>query len=87
MAFQLTDEQLMIQSMVREFARDVVAPDAARRDREKIFPRDILQQMGELGLMGMMIPPEYGGSGADTVSYVLGLAEIAGLVLRVYEVT
>ena len=78
MAFQLTDEQLMIQSMVREFARDVVAPEAARRDREKIFPLDILKQMGELGLMGMMIPSEYGGSGADTVSYVLALSEIAG---------
>jgi alkylation response protein AidB-like acyl-CoA dehydrogenase len=78
MAFQLTDEQLMIQSMVREFARDVVAADASRRDREKIFPKQILSQMGELGLMGMMIPPEFGGSGADTVSYVLALAEIAG---------
>jgi alkylation response protein AidB-like acyl-CoA dehydrogenase len=78
MSFQLTDEQLMIRSMVHEFARDVVAPEAGRRDREKIFPEDILKQMGELGLMGMMIPPEYGGSGADTVSYVLALAEIAG---------
>lgn len=78
MAFQLTDEQLMIRSMVHEFARDVVAPEAGRRDREKIFPGDILKQMAELGLMGMMIPPEYGGSGADTVSYVLALAEIAG---------
>jgi alkylation response protein AidB-like acyl-CoA dehydrogenase len=78
MTFQLTDEQRMIRSMVREFARDVVTPEAARRDREKIFPRDILKQMGELGMMGMMIPPEFGGSGADTVSYVLALAEIAG---------
>lgn len=78
MAFQLTDEQLMIRSMVHEFARDVVAPEAGRRDREKIFPGDIIKQMGELGLMGMMIPPEYGGSGADTVSYILALAEIAG---------
>jgi butyryl-CoA dehydrogenase len=77
MTIQLTDEQLMIQTMVREFAREVVAPDAARRDHDKIFPGDILKQMAELGLMGMMIPPEYGGSGADTVSYVLALAEIA----------
>jgi butyryl-CoA dehydrogenase len=78
MAFQLSNEQLMIQSMVREFARDVVAVEAAHRDREKLFPAEILKQMGELGLMGMMVPPEYGGSGADTVSYVLALAEIAG---------
>jgi butyryl-CoA dehydrogenase len=77
MTIRLTDEQLMIQTMVREFARDVVAPEAARRDREKRFPREILKQMGELGLMGMMVPPEFGGSGADTISYVLALAEIA----------
>lgn len=77
MTIQLTNEQLMIQTMIREFARDVVAPDAAERDRTKAFPADILKQMGELGLMGMMIPPEYGGSGADTVSYVMALAEIA----------
>lgn len=72
-----TEEQLMIKDMVREFARDVVAPGAAERDHSRQFPGDILKQMGELGLMGMMIPPEYGGSGADTVSYVLALSEIA----------
>jgi alkylation response protein AidB-like acyl-CoA dehydrogenase len=77
MPMHLTEEQGMIQSMVREFARDVVAPGAAQRDRDKIFPGEVLRRMGELGLMGMMVPPEYGGSGADTVSYVLALAEIA----------
>jgi len=77
MTIQLTDEQVMIQTMVREFAREVVAPEAAQRDHDKQFPADILKQMAELGLMGMMIPPEYGGSGADTVSYVLALSEIA----------
>lgn len=77
MTIQLTDEQLMIRDMVREFAREVVAPEAAERDHSKQFPGDILRQMGELGLMGMMIPPEYGGSGADTISYVLALSEIA----------
>jgi butyryl-CoA dehydrogenase len=77
MTIQLTDEQLMIQTMVREFAREVVAPEASQRDHNKQFPADILKQMAELGLMGMMIPPEYGGSGADTVSYVLALSEIA----------
>ena len=77
MLFSLTDEQLMIQSMVREFSRKVLAATAAERDRTKAFPADNLQKMAELGLMGMMVPPEYGGEGADTVSYFLALAEIA----------
>jgi alkylation response protein AidB-like acyl-CoA dehydrogenase len=67
----------MIQSMVREFSRKVVAATAAERDQTKEFPWENLKQMGELGLMGMMIPTEYGGEGADAVSYVLALSEIA----------
>lgn len=67
----------MIQSMVREFARKVVAATAAERDRTKEFPLENLEQMGELGLLGMMVPVEYDGSQADTVSYVLALSEIA----------
>ena len=67
----------MIQAMVREFSRKVVAPEAAERDQNKIFPSDILKKMGELGFMGMMIPPEYNGEGADTISYALALSEIA----------
>jgi alkylation response protein AidB-like acyl-CoA dehydrogenase len=77
MSIQLTDEQLMIQSMVRDFAREVIAPTAAERDKTKEFPRENLQRLGELGFMGMMVPPEYDGSGADTISYVLALAEVA----------
>lgn len=77
MTFKLTDEQLMIQSMVREFSRKVVAATAMERDKTKAFPRENLEQMGELGLMGMMVPLEYDGSDADTVSYVLALSEIA----------
>ena len=77
MSYQLNDEQLMIQAMVREFSRKVLAPTAAERDRTKAFPADNIEQMGDLGLMGMMIPPEYGGEGADTVSYVLALMEVA----------
>ncbi len=75
--FKLTDEQLMIQSMVREFSRKVIASTAAERDKTKEFPADNLKKMGELGLMGMMVPVEYGGEGADTISYVLALSEIA----------
>ncbi len=63
--------------MVREFSRKVVAPTAAERDKTKEFPADNFKKMGELGLMGMMVPPEYGGEGTDTVSYVLALSEIA----------
>ncbi len=77
MAYQLTEEQRMIQTMVRDFAREVVMPTASERDRTKEFPRDILRQMGELGLMGMNVPPEYNGAGADTVSYSAALQEIA----------
>ncbi|RLB83195.1 MAG: acyl-CoA dehydrogenase [Deltaproteobacteria bacterium] len=77
MSFQLTDEQLMIQTMVRDFAREVLLPTAMERDRTKEFPRGNLKKMGELGLMGMMIPPEYNGAGADTVSYALALQEVA----------
>ncbi len=77
MLHKLTNEQLMIQSMVRDFSRKVVAVTAAERDQTKEFPWDNLKKMGELGLMGMMIPPEYEGQGADTISYVLALSEIA----------
>jgi alkylation response protein AidB-like acyl-CoA dehydrogenase len=77
MLFSLTDEQRMIRAMVREFARKVVAATAAERDRTKEFPADNLKKMAELGLMGMMVPPDYGGEGADTVSYFLALSEIA----------
>ncbi len=77
MSFKLTEEQLMIQSMVRDLARSEFAPQAMERDKTKEFPAENLKKLGELGLMGMMIPPEYGGSGADTVSYVLALAEVA----------
>lgn len=77
MFYQLTNEQLMIQSMVREFARKEVAPTASERDQSKAFPIENFEKMGDLGLMGMMVPPEFGGEGADTMSYVLALSEIA----------
>jgi alkylation response protein AidB-like acyl-CoA dehydrogenase len=77
MAFALNDEQLMIQAMVREFARKVLAVTAAERDRTKAFPAENLKKMGELGLLGMMVPMAYGGEEADTLSYVAALAEVA----------
>jgi len=77
MSYCLTDEQIMIRDMVREFSRKIVAATAMKRDETKEFPSDNFEKMSELGLMGMMIPPEYGGAGTDTVSYVLALSEIA----------
>lgn len=77
MLFKLTDEQVMIQNMVKEFSRKVIAATASERDKTKEFPAENFKQMGELGLMGMMIPEAYGGEDADTISYVLALSEIA----------
>jgi alkylation response protein AidB-like acyl-CoA dehydrogenase len=77
MSFQLTEEQVMIQTMARDFARKVLLPSAMERDRSKAFPFESLQKMGELGFMGMMVPPQFEGAGTDTVSYVLALQEVA----------
>lgn len=77
MAFVLTEEQQMIQTLAHDFAREVVLPGAAERDRSHEFPAGILRQMGELGFLGMMVPDTYGGAGVDTLSYVLALTEIA----------
>ena len=77
MAYQLNEEQQMIQAMVREFAREVLLPNAAERDISKEFPSENLKKMGELGLLGMNVPPEYNGAGVDSVSYSLALQEIA----------
>ncbi len=77
MAFQLTNEQHMIQLMVRDFARKEIEPVASRLDREGSFPWEILRKMAALGLMGMMVPEEYGGSNVGAVSYSLAMQEIA----------
>src|SRR4030042_501529 len=77
MSFQLTEEQKMVRLLARDFARKELEPVAAQRDKEEIFPMDVVKKMGELGLMGMMVPEEYGGSGAGAVSYCLALQEIA----------
>lgn len=77
MSYALTEEQRMIRAMVREFAREVVLPTAAERDRTAEFPAENLKKMGELGLLGMNVPPDCNGAGVDTVSYSLALQEIA----------
>ena len=77
MAFQLTPEQEMIRLMARDFAKKELEPFAGEWDRGEIFPEKAVRKMGGLGLMGMMIPVEYGGAGAGAVSYSLALQEIA----------
>jgi len=76
MSYQLNEEQKMIQAMVRDLAREVMLPTAAERDSTKEFPAESVRKLGELGLMGMSIPPEYNGAGVDTISYSLALQEI-----------
>ena len=77
MSFQLTEEQKMVRLMARDFASKELEPMAAQRDKEEIFPMDVVKKMGELGMLGMMVPDEYGGAGAGAVSYCLALQEIA----------
>ena len=77
MNFELSDEQKLIQGTVRDFARAEVAPVAEELDREKRFPYEIVAKLGELGLMGIPFPQEYGGGGADTLSYALAVEELA----------
>ncbi|HON37152.1 MAG: acyl-CoA dehydrogenase family protein [Desulfomonilia bacterium] len=77
MAFQLTAEQEMVRLMARDFARKELEPSAALREKEGVFPLDVVRKMGGLGLLGMMVPTEYGGSDAGAVSYCLALEEIA----------
>jgi short-chain 2-methylacyl-CoA dehydrogenase len=75
--FELNDEQRLLRDTVRDFARQEVAPVAEELDREKRFPYEIVAKMGGLGLMGIPFPQEYGGGGADTLSYVLAVEELA----------
>jgi len=77
MDFDLTDEQRLLRDTVRDFARQRVAPVAEELDRTKRFPYEIVAELGELGLMGIPFPEEYGGGGADTLSYALAVEELA----------
>jgi len=73
----LTESQIMIRDMARDFARERLAPYAAERDREARLPKEALAEMGSLGFMGMLVPEEWGGAGADHVAYALAVEEIA----------
>ena len=76
MDFDLTSEQELIRDTVRTFARERVEPVAAELDLNGTFPYDLVRELGELGLMGLPIPAEYGGAGGDTVSYAIAIEEL-----------
>ncbi|OYQ42951.1 acyl-CoA dehydrogenase family protein [Flavobacterium aurantiibacter] len=77
MNFQLSEEHLMIQKAARDFAQTELLPGVIERDEKQEFPYEQIKKMGELGFMGMMVDPKYGGSGLDTISYVLAMEEIS----------
>ncbi|MDR7435587.1 MAG: acyl-CoA dehydrogenase [Armatimonadota bacterium] len=77
MDFHLSEEHRLIQETVRTFASTEILPIAAELDQQARFPKEIIQRASELGLLGMMVPPEYGGAGLDTISYLIAIEEIA----------
>ena len=77
MLFQLTEEQLMIKQAARDFAVSECLPGVIERDEHQKFPKEQIEKLADLGFMGMMVKQEYGGSGMDTVSYVLAMEEIS----------
>ena len=77
MDFELTEEQKAVREAARDFTQNICLPGVIDRDREMRFPEEQVKQLGELGFMGMMVDPKYGGGGMDTVSYVLAMEEIS----------
>ena len=77
MLFQLSEEHLMIQKAARDFAQDVLKPGVIARDDQQKFPTAEVKQLGELGFLGMMVDPKYGGGGMDSISYVLAMEEVS----------
>jgi alkylation response protein AidB-like acyl-CoA dehydrogenase len=77
MNFNLSEEHLMIRDAARDFAQNELLPGVIERDTNQTFPHEQIKQLGELGFMGMMVDPNYGGSGLDTLSYVLAMEELS----------
>lgn len=77
MNIELTEEQIAVRDAARDFAQNVLKTGVIERDEEQRFPKEEIRQLGELGFMGMMVDPKYGGGGMDTVSYVLAMEEIS----------
>jgi alkylation response protein AidB-like acyl-CoA dehydrogenase len=77
MNFDFSEDQLIIRNTAREFAQAEIAPSAVERDKNAEFPKEIVKKLGELGFLGMMVQPEFGGAGLDTISYILAMIEIS----------
>src|SRR5437899_10038347 len=77
MDLRFTDEQRLVQETARSFARDEVLPRAAEIDRAHRHPKELVQRMAELGLLGVAVPERYGGAGLDNLSYVLAMEEVS----------
>ncbi|MDB3904947.1 acyl-CoA dehydrogenase [Crocinitomicaceae bacterium] len=77
MNFELSEEHLAVKEAARDFAQNVLKPGVIQRDNDQQFPTEEIKQLAELGFMGMMVDPKYGGSGMDTLSYVLAMEEIS----------
>src|ERR1051325_3135542 len=77
MNFQLTEEQIAVRDAARNFAKTELLPGVIERDEKQKFPKEQILKLADLGFLGMMVSPEYGGSGMDTVSYVLAMEEIS----------
>jgi len=83
MDFDLTEEQTRIRDSVREFALAEIAPGVPERESQGRFPREIVRRLGEMGILGMMVPEEYGGSGSDALSYILAIEQLANVCASV----
>ncbi|PKR79899.1 acyl-CoA dehydrogenase [Brumimicrobium salinarum] len=77
MNFELTEEQIAVRDAARDFAQNVLKEGVIERDNEQRFPKEEIKQLGELGFLGMMVDPKYGGGGMDTISYALAMEEIS----------
>ena len=77
MNLELTEEHLAVRDAARDFAQNVLLPGVIERDEKQLFPAEEIKQLGELGFLGMMVAPEYGGGGMDAISYVLAMEEIS----------
>ncbi len=76
MDFQLTEEQQMVRETIRDFALTELAPTIAERDEKEEYPHEAIKKLGELGFLGVTVPPEYGGAGLDMISYVIAVEEL-----------
>src|SRR5690554_7366335 len=77
MNFELSEEQIAVRDAARDFAQNVLKEGVIERDNEQRFPKEEIKQLGELGFLGMMVDPKYGGGGMDTISYALAMEEIS----------